>query len=163
MTIIMEINGADTVAARLLSTGGKVRQSAKSTLDAWAIELASYIQESKLSGSPLHRRSGSLSSSIHGFSGEDDGAVYGAVGGGADVPYAHIHEFGGLIPAHQVVARNAQALCFTVDGVKRFAKSVQIPEVTMPERSYMRSSFQEKAPDGIAQLRAAILGAIGVA
>lgn len=145
---------------RFIAAPGKAKTAAKSTLDLWAKNLAAYIKSDKLSGQVLNRISERLSSSVHGYSEESPSGVSGAAGGGADVPYAQIHEFGGLIPAHQVVAKKAQALCFTVDGIKRFAKSVQIPDVQMPERSYMRSSFREKAPDGIAELREAVMAAI---
>jgi phage gpG-like protein len=158
--IAMEIVGADAVMQRFIAAPGKVRAAAKSTLDVWAAQLAAYIKSDKLSGSPLNRRSGTLSRSIFPRGGESSQGVWGGAGGGAGVPYAKIHEFGGLIPAHEVVARNAQALCFSADGIKRFAKSVHIPDVQMPERSYMRSSLREKAPEGIAELRQAVLAAI---
>lgn len=138
-----------------------------STLQAWATATAAYCVAEKLSGDPLHRRSGRLSRTVHGMA-EDAGAgVSGVIGAGRDVPYARIHEFGGLIKAHQVVARNAKALAFTASwgpmqgpGGMMFRKSVNIPAITMPERSYMRSSLKERAPDGIAQLKAATMGVL---
>lgn len=154
--IALEIIGADRVITRLGESPDKIRAAAKSSLGIWATELAGYIKTEKLSGQVLNRISGRLSSSVHPVSEQSGSSVSGGAGGGAGVPYAEIHEFGGLIPAHQVVAKNAAAMCFTVDGVKRFAKSVQIPDVQMPERSYMRSSLEEKAPEGIEMLREAI-------
>lgn len=156
----LQIIGSQRVITALGKAPGKVNAAAKSSLDAFATELAGYIKASKLSGDPLHRRSGRLSSSVHPVTGQTGSTVEGGAGGGAGVPYAKIHEFGGVIPAHEIVVRNAKALCFTVDGVRRFAKSVQIPEVHIPERSYMRSAFNERAPSGIEQLRAAVKAAI---
>lgn len=156
----IQITGAERVVKLLGDAPAKITASAKSSLDAWATELAGYIKANKLSGDPLNRRSGRLSSSVHPVTSQTSDTVSGGAGGGAGVPYAKIHEFGGLIPAHQVVVKNAQALSFTIDGVRRFAKSVQIPDVTMPERSYMRSGFEERAPSGIEQLRAAVKAAI---
>lgn len=156
----MEIIGSQRVITALGEAPGRVAVAAKSSLDAFAAELAEYIKASKLSGAPLHRRSGRLSVSVHPVTESSGPMVAGGAGGGAGVPYAKIHEFGGTIPAHQVVARNARALSFIVDGVRRFAKSVQIPDVQMPERSYMRSAFEGKAPSGMEQLRAAIKEAI---
>ena len=152
----VQITGAAQVIERLGALPEKVRLAAKSSLDLWALELASYIKADKLSGQVLNRRSGNLSSSVFPSKSETSTSVSGGARAGLDVPYAKIHEYGGLIPAHQVVAINAKALAFTVGGVMRFAKSVQIPDVQMPERSYMRSSLREKAPDGIAELRAAV-------
>lgn len=152
--------GAAQVIERLGTITEKVRAAAKGSLDAWATDLAGYIRAEKLSGNPLHRRSGLLSGSVHPLVEDVQQGIVGGAGAGSGVPYARIHEFGGTIPAHEVVARNAKALAFTVDGVRRFAKRVQIPDVEMPERSYMRSSFNEKSPQGLEELRAAVKAAI---
>lgn len=156
----VQIIGTDRVVASLGERATRVQVAVKSALDVWAMELAGYIKADKLSGQLLNRRSGRLSSSVHPVNEQSSGSVSGGAGGGAGVPYAKIHEFGGMIPAHQIVAKNAQALSFTVDGIRRFAKSVQIPDVQMPERSYMRSSLRDKAPEGIEMLRAAVKEAI---
>jgi phage gpG-like protein len=156
----MQIIGSQRVITALGDAPVKVNAAVKSSLDAFATELAGYIKAEKLSGDPLHRRSGRLSASVHPVTEQTGTTMAGGAGGGAGVPYAQIHEFGGVIPAHEVVVRNAKALCFTVDGVRRFATRVQIPDVQMPERSYMRSAFDEQAPSGMEQLRAAVKAAI---
>ena len=158
----VQITGDSALVTKLEETTGKIKAAAKSSLDMWATELAGYIKMNKLSGDPLHRRSGNLSSSVYPDKRETADTISGGARAGLDVPYAKIHEYGGLIPAHQVVARNAKALAFTVGGMLRFAKSVQIPDVQMPERSYMRSALREQAPEGIAELRAAVKEAIGL-
>jgi phage gpG-like protein len=160
--ISAQITGSQQVIEKLGAIPAKVRAAAKSSLDIWATELAGYIKSEKLSGQVLNRRSGNLSSSVFPDSSETSTSVSGGARAGLDVPYARIHEYGGLIPAHVVVVKNAKALCFSVGGVMRFAKSVHIPDVQMPERSYMRSSLREQAPEGIAELRAAVREAIGV-
>lgn len=160
MSINIEFTGREAVLARLGEAPAKIRTAAKSSLDIWATELAGYIKAEKLSGQVLNRRSGALSRSVYPDKRETADTISGGARAGNDVPYAKIHEFGGLIPAHQVVVKNAKALCFTVGGVKRFAHSVQIPDVQMPERSYMRSSLREQAPEGINELRAAVREAI---
>jgi phage gpG-like protein len=158
----VQITGTTEVIDRLGAVTPKVRAAAKSSLDMWATELAEYIRVEKLSGQVLNRVSGALRRSVYPDKRETADSVSGGARAGLDVPYAKIHEYGGLIPAHTVVVKNAQALCFSVGGIKRFAKSVQIPDVQMPERSYMRSSLREQAPEGIAELRAAVREAIGV-
>ena len=62
-----------------------------------------------------------------------------------DVKYAAIHEFGGTIPPHQIVPDKAKALAFAIGGKQVFAARVNLPAVTMPERSYLRSSLAEMA------------------
>ena len=154
------VTGAREVIERLGAMPQQIREAAKGSLDAWATELAAYIKADKLSGQVLNRRTGLLSGSVHPLTEDAERGIVGGAGAGAGVPYARIHEFGGLIPAHEVVARNAKALAFTIDGITRFATRVQIPDVEMPERSYMRSSFDEKSPQGLEELRAAVKEAL---
>ena len=156
----LQIVGTEAVLTRLGEAPAKIRAAAKTSLDAWAEELAGYIVSEKLSGQVLNRRTGNLRATVHPISEETASTISGGAGGGRDIPYAKIHEYGGLIPAHTVVVRNAQALAFTVNGMLRFAKSVNIPDVQMPERSYMRSSLREEAPSGIEQLKAAVREAV---
>lgn len=158
--IRFEVIGSERIVKMLGEKPAQIKAAAKSALDVWGAELASYIKADKLSGQVLNRRSGRLSASVMPLRQQSSDSVSGGARGGRGVPYAAIHEYGGLIPAHEVVARNAQALCFSVDGIKRFAKSVHIPDVQMPERSYMRSSFKEQVPRGIEMLRAAVKEAI---
>ena len=51
--------------------------------------------------------------------------------------YAHIHQFGGSIPAHDIVAKNRRALRFTVGGLTLYRKSVHHPGSRIPARPYM--------------------------
>lgn len=111
----------------------------------YAINLQQHVKADKLSGQVLNRKSGALSNSIK-FAVDDQGnAVYGRVFSSGDVKYAAIHEFGGTIPAHDIVPSKAQALAFMVAGKQVFAKIVHMPAVTMPERSFMRSSLADMA------------------
>jgi len=160
--IAYQIVGAERVVQALSNAPEKATAAAKAALGKWSVDLSGYIKASKLSGDPLHRRSGTLSASVHPYTAETSSSETGGARAGSNIPYAAIHEFGGTIPAHQVVATNAKALCFTVDGVRRFAKSVQIPAIHMPERSYMRSAFDEKAPQGIDMVREAVKEAIAL-
>jgi phage gpG-like protein len=97
----------------------------------------------KLSGEVLHVRTGALRASIANQVTDTATAVTGRAFSSGDVKYAALHEWGGKIPAHEVVATKAQALAFVMGGKQVFAKRVQIPDVTMPERSFMRSSLAD--------------------
>ena len=162
----IQITGAERVIAMLGAAPAKIEAAAKSSLDAWAVELAGYIQANKLSGDPLHRRSGRLSASVHPLMSQTGDSVSGGAGGGAGVPYAKIHEFGGTInhpggtayfmdgnAGRAVFVSNASALADRLPRTRPHA-------IPMPERSYMRSGFEERAPSGIEQLRAAVKAAI---
>lgn len=162
----LQVIGAERVITMLGEAPARIEAAAKSSLDAWATELAGYIKASKLSGDPLHRRSGRLSASVHPMTSQGGDTVSGGAGGGAGVPYAKIHEFGGTINhpggtayfvsselGRAVFVSNASAMA---DRLPR-TRPHSIP---MPERSYMRSGFEERAPSGIEQLRAAVKAAI---
>lgn len=71
-----------------------------------------------------------------------------------------IHEFGGTIPPHQIVPDKARALAFLVGGKQAFAARVQLPAVTMPERSYMRASLAEMAEEIRDELGATVVETI---
>ncbi len=165
--ISLQITGTDAVVRRLGDMPGKITTAAKSSLDAWAQQLAGYIKSDKLSGDPLNRRSGRLSSSVHPMSSQSADSVSGGAGGGAGVPYAHIHEYGGVInhPGGTAffISKLLGGHAFFVSNASSLAASLprtQPHSIPMPERSYMRSAFREQAPDGIAQLRAAVKEAI---
>lgn len=164
----IEITGTDAVIRRLGDMPGKITTAAKSSLDAWATQLAGYIKSDKLSGDPLNRRRDRLSSSVHPMSNQSADSVSAGAGGGAGVPYAHIHEYGGVINHPGGTAFFMSALlgrAFFVSNASYIANARALPRtqphtINMPERSYMRSAFREQAPDGIAQLRAAVREAI---
>lgn len=143
----IEIKGATEVVARLNRMVPEIHAAVLGSLKTWGTELAGYIKESKLSGDPLHRRSGDLSRSVVPYLKDSGTTVEGGAGAGAGIPYARIHEYGGTI-----TAKNAPYLCFqTQDGRWHKVKSV-----VMPERSYMRTSFREQASEGVAEMREAV-------
>jgi hypothetical protein len=62
-------------------------------------------------------------------------------------------EFGGIIPPHEIVPDKARALAFLVGGKQAFAARVNLPAVTVPERSYLRASLAEMADEIFDTLR----------
>lgn len=166
MTIAVQTLGFERVSGRLAALAPKVQAAIRSELDAWAVELAGYIKQAKLSGNPLNRRTGHLSASIVPYRKDAGDVLEGGAGGGAGVPYAKIHEFGGTINhpggtayfmsselGRAVFVSNASALA---DGLPRTRPHA----IQMPERSYMRSGFEDRASSGVEALRAAVKAAI---
>ena len=122
--------------------------------------LQHHIVADKLQGQVLHHRSGALGRSIQMKTYESENTFTGEVYSTGDVKYAGIHEFGGVIPAHDIFPKNAEALAFMMDGKQVFAKVVHMPDVTMPERSFMRSSLADMADTIVKEIKeAALLGA----
>jgi phage gpG-like protein len=130
--------------------------SAKATL--LAAELEAKVQQ-KLAGEVLQSRSGALARSIVTSIEEEDAGVSVSIASNGDVKYAAIHEFGGTIPPHEIVPDKAKALAFVLGGKNVFATRVNLPAVTMPERTYLRSSLSEMAD----QIREELSAAVGEA
>lgn len=114
----------------------------------------------KLSGEVLQMKSGALAGSIGVTIEETSGGVAVRLATSADVKYAAIHEFGGVIPPHEIVPDKAKALAFLVGGKQAFAARVNLPAIAMPERSYMRTSLAEMADDIRDELAATAIEAI---
>jgi phage gpG-like protein len=134
----------DDFSASLAVMPDQVRQALFSKANMLAVALEAKIQQ-KLSGGVLNMRSGALASSIIATVDESSADVSVRIGTSGDVKYAAIQEFGGTIPPHEIVPNKAKALAFVVGGKQVFAARVNLPAVTIPERSYLRSSLAEMA------------------
>jgi phage gpG-like protein len=150
ITVRAETIGAPEVAARIEALKPGILAGVKGALDTWSEELANYIKEDKLSGNPLHQRSGALRESITPYRRDEGDILQGGAGGGAGLVYAHILEYGG-----DIYPVRAKALRFVIDGNVIFSKHVR-----MPEFNYMRSSFEANADAGVQAIRDAVQEAV---
>lgn len=64
---------------------------------------------------------------------------------GSNMAYAAAQEFGATIPAHKVTAKGG-ALRFKIGERVIFAKSVNIPEITLPARGFVQGGLADRAP-----------------
>jgi phage gpG-like protein len=149
----------DDYSASLAGMPDRVRQALSSKANVLAVALEAKIQQ-KLSGGVLNTRSGALASSIIATVDESSADVAVRIGTSGDVKYAAIQEFGGTIPPHEIVPDKAKALAFAVGGKQVFTARVNLPAVTMPERSYLRSSLAEMAGEITEDLTQAVVEAI---
>jgi phage gpG-like protein len=147
------------VVARLTSLPGRLRQLLLAKISTLAVQLAARVRQ-KLSGEVLNVRSGDLRASIFERVSSTSTSVAATVGSSGDVKYAAIHEYGGLIPAHDILPNKAEALAFVWQGKQQFFRRVHIPDVQMPERSYLRSSLAEMSGDIRTGLQAAVQQAL---
>jgi phage gpG-like protein len=108
----------------------------------------------------LNMRSGALARSIIAMVDDSSVDISVRIGASGDVKYAAIQEFGGTIPPHEIVPDKAKALAFVVGGKQVFAARVNLPAVTMPERSYLRSSLAEMAEEIAEGLSGAVMEAM---
>ena len=139
---MFELDLRDDFSASLAAMPDRVRQALSSKANALAVALEAKIQQ-KLSGGVLNTRSGALASSIIATVDDSSSEVSVRIGTSGDVKYAAIQEFGGTIPPHEIVPDKAKALAFAIGGKQVFAARVNLPAVTLPERSYLRSSLAE--------------------
>lgn len=118
-------------------------------------DIQQHVQTQKLSGQVLNRRTGRLRNSINALVQEAPGSVSARVGTG--VSYGRIHEYGFQgtlqVPAHT----RMQTMAF---GHPMQAKLVEVRahpmRVNLPERSFLRSSLRDKAPEAIERIRIAV-------
>jgi hypothetical protein len=122
-----------------------MRAGVRDACETAAPMLAGLVRQ-KLSGAVLRPRSGALRASIRAETAEDANGIEARVFGDGALPYARIQEYGGRISVPEIRPMNAQALAFAYGGRLVFARHARAHVVTIPERSYMRSSLAEFAP-----------------
>jgi phage gpG-like protein len=146
---MLQVELFDSKSGALAAMPERIRAALSAKAGALAAELQAKIQQ-KLSGDAL---AGSIGVTI------DDSSAGLSVDivTSADVKYAAIHEFGGTIPPHEILPDKAKALAFFVGGKQTFAARVLMPTVTMPERSYMRSSLAEMTDEVRNELTGAVV------
>lgn len=149
----------DGASAALAELPERLREVLAAKASALAAALEAKVQQ-KLAGGVLNARSGALARSIVTTIEETSSGIAVSIASNGDVKYAAIHEFGGTIPPHQIVPDKARALAFAVAGKQVFATRVNLPAVTMPERSYLRSSLAEMAEEIGEGLGEAVAGAM---
>ena len=156
---MFDVSLNDTATAALGAMPERIRAALVAKAGVLAAKLQAKIGQ-KLSGEVLQMKSGALAGSIGVTIEETSGGVGVRLATSADVKYAAIHEFGGVIPPHQIVPDKAKALAFLVGGKQAFAARVNLPAIAMPERSYMRTSLAEMADDIRDELAATAIEAI---
>jgi phage gpG-like protein len=143
---MLQIGLSDDYAAALAAMPERLRQALSSKATALAAALQAKIQQ-KLAGGVLNARTGALARSIVATIAEGEAGVAVRIATADDIKYAAIHEYGGVIPPHQIVPDKAKALAFVIGGKQVFAARVNLPAIAMPERSYMRTSLAEMADE----------------
>lgn len=136
----------DRASAALAAMPDRISAALSDKASALAAELEAKVQQ-KLAGGVLNPRTSALARSLVTTIEDAATDVSVSIATSGDVKYAAIHEFGGTIPPHQILPDKANALAFAIDGKQVFAARVNLPAVTMPQRSYLRSSLAEMADE----------------
>lgn len=116
----------------------------------------------KLNGEVLKVRTGQLRRSIFHRVEQDANRVVGKVGSSGDVPYAAIHEFGGVInhpggTAYFYDTKEGRIAFVSNAKARETMRRTRSHPIHMPERSFLRSSLTEMADYIKEQLRAAVV------
>jgi phage gpG-like protein len=154
--ISVSVKGSEKLQQRLLTSADRLHHAVIRRTLRLAIELETYVKTNKLSGQVLKVQTGNLRRSIHHSVGVEGSAVVGRVFSDGSVNYAHIHEYGGVTPPHDILPVKAEALHFMYHGKEVFAKIVHHPGSKIPERSYLRSALSDKAEHIKTELTAAV-------
>lgn len=160
--IDFSITGDDKVIARLQALPATIRAALVDAMKREWFRVQASVVTGKLSGDPLHRRTGVLASSINVGGAETASAfeegeteIIGRIG--TRVRYGKVHEDGGTfnVPAHarEIVGRFGA-------GKAAMTTLVRAHEVKFPQRSFLRSTFRELAPTVQASLERAVAEAV---
>lgn len=109
------------------------------------LALSNRVKFQKLSGQVLKNRTGTLRRSIAPNVSAAGNVIIGTVA--TNVEYAHIQEYGGKTPAHDIFPKKGRALAFMMGGKQVIVKSVHHPGSVIPEHSFMRTSLAEMEPE----------------
>lgn len=144
MLMNVTLVGDKELIAHLQRMPGAVQAALKIKVTQLALQLENYVKTRKLNGQVLNRISGRLARSIANKVTATAAEVIARVFSSGDVKYAGIHEFGGKTSPHIIEPKKASVLAFAgPNGGTVFARRVNHPGSTMPERSYLRSSLRE--------------------
>lgn len=174
VNIQIHVLGADEVIARYARMSGAITQAVAQAMRSEMTRLADYVRTHKLSGDPLHRRTGDLSRAVTGAS-EVQGAIVVGNVGTKGIPYAYVHEMGGTfqIPEHTrrmgFGAEGERVRLLTKTGKVRAAvKSrrtgiVQSHTATYPQRAFLKPSLEENRGAIVEALRQSIIDVMSAA
>lgn len=139
----IKLIGDQQLMLKLQRMPERVRFELKKAVTGLSFDLMRLVKR-KLTNQVLNVRSGKLRDSIFQRVVEDRAGIHGHVASDGTVKYAGVHEWGGTINIPEIRPVSASALHFiTKGGAEVFAKYARAHTVTMPERSYLRSSLRD--------------------
>jgi phage gpG-like protein len=161
MSIEFTIDDA-AVQARLAAMPEKARKAISDVMRQQWFRIQSEVVRGKLSGDPLHRRTGVLASSIN-VGGADTASDFVESASsivatiGTKVWYGVVHENGGTfqIPSHERTISQAFGRPITPKTI-----TVAAHTATFPQRSFLRSTLRDMTPSVLAAIGAALATAL---
>ena len=157
----MSVEGLPETLRALDSQRGAYRRAIRDTILRLSMLMVGKVKDSKLSGQVLNVRTGRLRRSINMKLEETPAEVAGYVG--TNVVYARPHEFG-LTMDEQVkehMRTATQAWGRMIKNPHATLVRAHVRHVTLPERSFLRSTLEEMQPQIKAELASAMENARG--
>ena len=147
MSIIIKMTGDREWADYI----GRLPRSMQTAVASKMEDLATKISDdikSKLSGSVLRARTGKLRNSIYARVYMGSTNVTMSFGSRGDVPYAGLHEYGGVVNHPGVPGTINKTMPMTSKSgvINQFARSVRPHQIPIPKRSYIKSTRDEMLP-----------------
>ena len=158
--IEISITGQDRVIAMLNGLPPRVFGEIKSEVSRLTLALLRYVKERKLSGDPLHNRTGTLRRKVNQRVVATDQAITGTVG--VKLAYAAAHEFG--VDKEVQIKEHLRTIKAAFGKPLASPVSFIMPphsrHMKLPERSFLRSALREMGPEIQQGLREALARAV---
>jgi hypothetical protein len=143
--LILSFNGTDErVIAWLKNSFSEIAAALRIAMLQQMIALRDVVVEEKLSGQVLKNKTGTLRRSQHESVTSDENSIRGAVSTDPSASaYGYVHEYGGTFDVKVHMRKSSHNM----------QTWVREHSITFPERSFLRSTLNEMAPDIVAGLQ----------
>lgn len=155
-----ELLGGDELKRAMAQAAPRLVPSLTQAIGRLVLTLQRNVKADKLSGQVLKVRTGRLRRSINArIEGANTEQVSGTVG--TNVSYARAHEYGftGTVNVRQSLRMQKQAFGRAITPVQVTVRA-HTRQVSLPERSFLRSALAEMQPQITAALRGAVTEAV---
>lgn len=144
---------SDRIRLKLDELPEELRGRLKSTAQVLAEKLRS-VAQALAGGALLQVHTGKFVASIRTGVRASKTSVTGRIHSKA--PQAAILEFGGTIPAHEILPNAAQALAFAFQGHQMFAAKVNMPAVHIEKRGILHTALEMERTTIITELKGTV-------
>lgn len=162
----ISVSGDQELVSRFKNLTPEIHAALLRKIHELTIKLEAHVKTVHLSGptgpDSLSVRSGNLRSGVFQEVTDNGSSITGMVAAPRDVPYAAIHEFGGVINSpggtpYFIDSKSGQATFVSKESAMADRLPVTAAHIIhMPERSYLRSSLREMRDEILAGLQDAV-------
>lgn len=144
------VSGTSEYVQRLTSMPEAVQAAIEKKMRLQAADISARIKQ-KLSGELLNVKSGALRNSIYARIYSSKNRVLLSVGSRGDVPYAALHNYGGVVQ-HPGVSSDKVVVFRDKGGSKVFSRGISPHSIPIPERNFVESTIDDSKGELIQDL-----------